>query len=557
MSLGAHEPSGRPPGRGRRRVQRGRDDGRRERQHQPPNWMEIFYGCRGRRPGRLRPGHRGLVHRRGRQADRLLVHRAAGRPRGPRRQHLLDGPDRRPACSARRTATTGPSGTSMASPHVAGVVALVLSAGITDANSNGLLADDVKAHLCANTSPAAGMATTDPRYPNWYGCGIVDADKALVDNPPPGSGGGGRQRADGRRRHRDHERGHARPTSRSWPTTPTPTASPDGHGGHRPAARHRHDQPERHGPLRPGRATTTAPTPSTTPSPITTARTDTGSVAVTVTAVNDPPVAVDDTATTPEDASTLIDVLANDTDPDSDPLTLESVGQPGPRHDRLEAGQVRYTPAANYAGPDTFGYTRERRRGRLRHRFRGGHRDRRSTTRRSPTTTRPRPPRTPRRSSTCAPTTPTSMATPLDHLERRQPEPRHGRHRGRPGPVHAGRQLHRAGFVRLHDRRRRRRQCLGDGLGDGHGRQRPAGRGRRHSDDTRRTSRSSSTSSPTTPISTAGRSSSRRSAARATGRRRSNPARSATRRRSTTSGPIRSPTPSATARAAAPRRPCR
>ena len=34
-------------------------------------------------------------------------------------------------------------------------------------------------------------------------------------------------------------------------------------------------------------------------------RTDTGSVAVTVTAVNDPPVAVDDMPTTPEDASTL------------------------------------------------------------------------------------------------------------------------------------------------------------------------------------------------------------------------------------------------------------
>ena len=35
MSLGAHEPSGRPPGRGRGRVQRRRDDGGRERQHQP------------------------------------------------------------------------------------------------------------------------------------------------------------------------------------------------------------------------------------------------------------------------------------------------------------------------------------------------------------------------------------------------------------------------------------------------------------------------------------------------------------------------------------------
>ena len=49
----------------------------------------------------------------------------------------------------------------------------------------GLLADDVKAHLCAQTSPAAGTATTDPKYAKWYGCGIVDADKALLDFPPP------------------------------------------------------------------------------------------------------------------------------------------------------------------------------------------------------------------------------------------------------------------------------------------------------------------------------------------------------------------------------------
>ena len=32
------------------------------------------------------------------------------------------------------------------------------------------------------------MATTDPRYAKWYGCGIVDADKALIDVPPPSPG---------------------------------------------------------------------------------------------------------------------------------------------------------------------------------------------------------------------------------------------------------------------------------------------------------------------------------------------------------------------------------
>ena len=77
------------------------------------------------------------------------------------------------------------SGTSMASPHLAGLVALVLSHGIRDANDDGLLFDEVKAHLCSSTDPGGRIATTDPRYPNWYGCGVINAGKALVDNPPP------------------------------------------------------------------------------------------------------------------------------------------------------------------------------------------------------------------------------------------------------------------------------------------------------------------------------------------------------------------------------------
>src|SRR4030095_4106866 len=51
--------------------------------------------------------------------------------------------------------------------------------------------------------------------------------------------------------------------------------------------------------------------------------TDTGAVAVTVTAVNDAPVAVDDTATTAEDTPlNNINVLGNDTDIDSATLTI-------------------------------------------------------------------------------------------------------------------------------------------------------------------------------------------------------------------------------------------
>src|SRR5205823_3126595 len=43
----------------------------------------------------------------------------------------------------------------------------------------------------------------------------------------------------------------------------------------------------------------------------------TASVTVTVRPVNDPPVAMDDEASTTEDAAVLVDVLANDTDPES------------------------------------------------------------------------------------------------------------------------------------------------------------------------------------------------------------------------------------------------
>jgi len=48
-------------------------------------------------------------------------------------------------------------------------------------------------------------------------------------------------------------------------------------------------------------------------------------VTVTVAPVNDTPIAVDDMATTDEEVAVVSDVLANDTDPDGDPLTIVSV----------------------------------------------------------------------------------------------------------------------------------------------------------------------------------------------------------------------------------------
>jgi alanine-alpha-ketoisovalerate/valine-pyruvate aminotransferase len=86
---------------------------------------------------------------------------------------------------------------------------------------------------------------------------------------------------------------------------------------------------------------------------------DSATVEVTVTCVNDPPVANDDSATTEEEMLVVIDLVANDTDVDGivDPASL-SVVMP-PTHGSLTlaaAGTVSYTPDAEYLGEDVFTY---------------------------------------------------------------------------------------------------------------------------------------------------------------------------------------------------------
>jgi hypothetical protein len=80
-------------------------------------------------------------------------------------------------------------------------------------------------------------------------------------------------------------------------------------------------------------------------------------VTVTVNPVNDAPVAVNDSATTEEDTPVLIDVLANDTDVDGDTLSVLSVGTPTNGTAEIDgSGQVRYTPAEDFNGDDSFTY---------------------------------------------------------------------------------------------------------------------------------------------------------------------------------------------------------
>jgi CSLREA domain-containing protein len=75
-------------------------------------------------------------------------------------------------------------------------------------------------------------------------------------------------------------------------------------------------------------------------------------------AVNDAPVATDDTAETDEDTAKDISVLGNDTDVDGDSLSISSVGSAG--HGTVtnnNDGTINYMPNANYNGPDSFSYT--------------------------------------------------------------------------------------------------------------------------------------------------------------------------------------------------------
>ena len=82
---------------------------------------------------------------------------------------------------------------------------------------------------------------------------------------------------------------------------------------------------------------------------------DTASVAVTVTPVNDAPVANDDTATT--NSPVTIDVLANDTDADGDPLTVTAASALNGDVVINADGTVTYTPHDGFTGVDTLTYT--------------------------------------------------------------------------------------------------------------------------------------------------------------------------------------------------------
>ena len=87
--------------------------------------------------------------------------------------------------------------------------------------------------------------------------------------------------------------------------------------------------------------------------------TDSIDVTINVSDVPEPPTAVNDTAMTAEDTRVNIDVLANDTDPDTEKANLMVSVRTQPLNGRARAQSdqtITYTPNANFAGENSFTY---------------------------------------------------------------------------------------------------------------------------------------------------------------------------------------------------------
>ncbi len=85
---------------------------------------------------------------------------------------------------------------------------------------------------------------------------------------------------------------------------------------------------------------------------------DTTIVIIDVTPINEPPVAVDDMDSTPEDTPVSIDVLSNDSDPDSSPASPVITDQPehGMASVNPADSTIIYTPDPDFVGMDTLTY---------------------------------------------------------------------------------------------------------------------------------------------------------------------------------------------------------
>jgi len=80
-------------------------------------------------------------------------------------------------------------------------------------------------------------------------------------------------------------------------------------------------------------------------------------VKVTVSAINDAPISIDDSVSVIEDSSNnLLDVLVNDTDVDSESLTIKSVSYSGKGRVVIENNKISYSPEKGFVGTEKVTY---------------------------------------------------------------------------------------------------------------------------------------------------------------------------------------------------------
>jgi VCBS repeat-containing protein len=89
---------------------------------------------------------------------------------------------------------------------------------------------------------------------------------------------------------------------------------------------------------------------------VTSADGTTQNVVVNVTGANDAPIANADSTSTDEDVAVTVDVLANDTDPENDALTIDSTTQGEHGSVSIVDNKILYTPDADFNGQDSFTY---------------------------------------------------------------------------------------------------------------------------------------------------------------------------------------------------------